>query len=192
MNGRQARAQEDAAGERKQGAEPKPMVEQPKRRIAIAAAEMSGKPDDKKERPDQKRRQEPDLPGELEQDPDDDDAAKPKRNSGGLRAPVRLDVEIGGNDPKKRGRKCAKHAKLGVAGSVVAELVKGQGRGKGDGKGKADSGGADIGNTTLPPGAPPFAHRLSPSLLPPACQAPEPVERIDVRNLPQGIGPAPI
>src|SRR5262245_51669566 len=131
------------------------MVEQPKRRIALAASEMSSKPDEKKERADQKRRQEPDLPGELEQDRDDDDAAKPKRNSGGLRAPVRLDVEIGGNDPKKRGGERAEHAKLGVARNVVAELVEGQGRGKGDGKGKADGGGADIGNTTLPPGAPP-------------------------------------
>src|SRR5262245_54746549 len=122
MNGRQPRAQQHAAGERKQRAEPKPMVEQPKRRIALAASEMGSKPDEKKERADQKRRQEPDFPGELEQDRDDDDAAQPKRNASGLRAPVHLDVEIGGNHPKKRGRKRAEHAKLGIAGNVVTEL----------------------------------------------------------------------
>jgi hypothetical protein len=162
MNGRQPHAQEDAPRERKQSAEPKPMVEQPKRRIALAASEMRRKPDEKKERADKKRRQEPDLPGKLEQDRDDDDAAKPKRDAGGLRAPVRLDVKIGGNNPKKRRRKRAQHAKLGIAGNVVAELVEGQGRGECNGKGKPYGSAADIGNATLPPGAPPLAHRSLP------------------------------
>src|SRR5262245_34720056 len=123
---------------------------------------MGGKPDEEYERADQKRRKEPDLPGKLEQDRDDDDAAKPKRDAGGLRAPVRLDVKIGGNDPKKRGRERAEHAKLGIAGNVVAELVEGEGRRERNGKGEAHRRAADIGNAALPPPAPRFAHRLSP------------------------------
>src|SRR5262245_12034979 len=144
---------------------------------------MGGKPDEEYERADQKRRKEPDLTGELEQNRDDDDAAKPKRDAGGLRAPVRLDVKIGDNDPKKRGRQRAEHAKLGIAGNVMTELVEGESRGERHGKGETDGRAADIGNAALPPGAPPFAHRLSP-LLPPTRQAPESVERIDVRDLP--------
>src|SRR5262245_63023211 len=123
---------------------------------------MGGKPDEEYERADQKRRKEPDLPGKLEQDRDDDDAAKPKRDAGRLRAPVRLDVKIGGNDPKKRRGERAEHAKLGIAGNVLVELVESEGRGERNGKGKAHGRGADIGKAALPPVAPPFAHRLSP------------------------------
>jgi hypothetical protein len=82
---------------------------------------------------------------------DDDDAAKPKRDADGLRACVRLDVKIGGNDPKKRSCECAEHAKLGIAGGLMAELVEREGRGKRDGKGKAHGSEADIGNAALPP-----------------------------------------
>src|SRR4029453_508696 len=103
---------------------------QPKRRIALAASKMRSKSDEKQERADQKRRKEPDLPGKFEQNRDDDDAANPKGDAGGLRAPVRLDVKIGGNDPKKRGRERAENAKLGIAGNVMAELVKGEGGGE--------------------------------------------------------------
>src|SRR5262245_31137336 len=140
------------------------MVEQPKSRVALAASKMRSKSDEKQERADQERRKEPDLPGKFEQNRDDDDTAKPKRDAGGLRAPVRLDVKIGGNDPKKRGRERAEHAKLGIAGNVMTELVEGEGRGKRDGKGEAHGRAGDIGNAALPPAAPPFAHRLSPSI----------------------------
>src|SRR5262245_29538021 len=125
---------------------------------------MGGKPDEKQERTDEKRPKEPDLPGELEQDRDDDDAAKPKRDAGGLRAPVRLDVKIGSNDPKKRGRERAENSKLGIAGNVMAECVEGEGRGEGDGKGGARGRAAEVGTAAPPPGAPALAHRLPPPL----------------------------
>ncbi len=151
VNDVEASSQQGGADQSEQGAEPKPVIEQPESGVALFAAKVPGKADEKDERSEEKRRTEPDIPLQPEQTCNHDDPEHPQQDAREESAPLGFDVEIDRHYPEKRGSE-SPHDSLLEIPVVVKELVEREQCGDGDRERKARDGDAEIGKPASPPG----------------------------------------
>jgi hypothetical protein len=116
--------------------------------------------------------------------------ASQKRDACGKRAPLRLHIEIDGDDPEERSSQGADDPVFEVAGGVVIESLGGEDAGEDQRQRKTRCSGAQVRKPASPPRPGRcLAHcRLpAPYLLAPDYHAPEPRQRVDLGDLVQGI-----
>ena len=151
MNDGETGAKQAGADEAEQRTEPELVIEQPEGGVGLGPAEMARETHEDQKRAKKERLKEPDFPREPEQEPDDENAGKPERDACRKRAPLRLHIEIDGDDPEERRSEGADDPVFEVAGGVVIEFIGGEDAGEDQRERKTRRRGAQVRKPVSPP-----------------------------------------
>ena len=143
-NDGKAAAEQASPDQRKQSGEPETVIEQPEGLVALAPAGVSREADRRDQGTKEQREEEPHLPLEAEQKGDGGNAGEPGDGPHHLRAPVRLDKQVDGQDPKEGCGERPENFELGLTRVAGPELEGCEETGEEHGEWKAREGCADI------------------------------------------------
>jgi hypothetical protein len=127
------------------------VIEQPEGLIGFAAAKMASESDQQEKPTEEKRRAEPDIPVEANEDRNEQDPHHPQPNASRKGAFLAIYIEVDRHHPQEGIGKSPKEAAFHLTDVVVSELVGCEQHGDGHRQRKARNRGTHIGKSASPP-----------------------------------------